>query len=569
MKKSRNRWTTASALIVPAVTMVFGTILGSIPAQANNPNEWPMYSRDYSNTRYSPLQEINTSNVKGLKVAYAFGLGVLDAQESSPLVIGDTLYVTTTYGPKFIYALDAATGKRKWTQAFDYPDDMTQFTCCGPVNRGVAYANGKIYVGRLDGKLSALDADTGREIWTTTVVDYTQGSSLTSPPLIVKDTVVTGFGGGEYGARGYISAYDLETGKALWKTWTVPGEGEPGNDSWKGDSWKLGGAAAWLNGAYDADRNIIYYGTSNPAPWNTHVRGPGSSDYGKFTNLHSVSSIALDGDSGKILWTYQGTPHDAWDYDGVNENLLADLNIGGKTVPVSMKADRNGFFYVNNRETGELISAEAFIYQNWAKGIDLATGRPIEVPEMRPNLTNRAMNVCPNLVGGKNWQPMSFNPNTGLVYIPTINICMDMQDTEVEYNRGSFYLGKEFPARFGPGGFGGKLVAWDPVKQEAVWSIKQKHGWNGGTMTTAGGLVFQGDATGQFNAVNASTGEVLWTTQVGSGVLAGPVTFKVDGKQYVAVTVGRATTIPAFLGEPGVAIVSETPEAGMLFVFSL
>lgn len=579
MKKIRNSWTVVFGRTALAATLVSSVVFGSTcatrstmpppPAQVNDSNEWPMHGRSYDNTRYSPLKDINANNVKNLKVAYAYSLGTLGPQESSPIVIGNTLYVTSAFGPRFVHALDAATGKRKWVQAFDLPDDFLQYTCCGPVNRGVAYANGKIFVGRLDGKLSALDAKTGREIWTTTVVDYKQGSSITAPPLIVKNTVVTGFGGGEFGARGYLSAYDLETGKQVWKTWTIPGPGEPGNDSWKGDSWKTGGGTAWMRGSYDPDQNIIYWGTGNPGPWNSGVRGPGSSNYGKYTNLYSDSTLALHGDSGMMLWYLQSTPHDAWDYDGTNVAVLADLNIGGKKVPVYMKADRNGFFYVVNRKTGKLISADAFVHVTWAKGVDLATGRPIEISGKRATLNYRAMDVCPNILGGKNWMPMSYNPDTGLVYIPANNLCMDAQDTEVNYSRGFIYLGREFTTHTGPGGFGGELLAWDPVKRKPAWSIKQKHGLNGGTMTTVGNLVFQGDLTGQFNAVNATTGEVLWSFNVGSGVQSGPVTYKVGDKQYVAVTVGRPEALLGFFGEPGARIVAETSEAGMLFVFSL
>lgn len=556
---------------------------GAAAQGADDAGAWTMYGRGYDNTRYSPLDDINVGNVKGLKVAYTFSLGTLLSNESTPVVIGDTLYVTTSQGPKFVHALDATTGVRKWVHGFEMPENMAQFGCCGQVNRGLAYANGKVYVGRLDGKLTALDALTGAEAWTATVVDYKQGSVITSPPLIVKNTAVIGFGGGEYGARGYLSAYDLESGALVWKTWTVPGPGDPGNETWKGDSWKTGGGVPWFVGSYDPDLNIIYFGTSNPSPWNAAVRGTGTSDYGDFTNLYSTSTVAFHGDSGRILWHLQSTPHDAWDYDGVNELVLADLEIGGATVAVMMKADRNGFFYVADRASGKLLSADAFVHVNWATGVDLETTRPIEVPEKRPRLNFKAMDVCPNLLGGKNWQPMSYNPNTGLVYIPANNLCMDIEDTEVEYRRGILYLGKEFPTKAGPGGFGGELMAWDPVKRTKVWSHEERFPFNGGTMTTAGNLVFHGDWEGWFKALDATTGEVLWKFNVGSGMGAGPMTFKLGGKQYVAIVVGRSSTIPNFLGAVeadlgfvklyggpvGAAMAAATPEAGILFVFSL
>lgn len=437
---------------------------------------------------------------------------------------------------------------------------------CGP-----AFADGVLYVGRLDGKLTALDAASGKELWTADVVDYRQGSVITSPPLVVKDLVVTGFGGGEYGARGYIVAFDRRTGEQRWKTWTVPGPGEPGNDSWKGDSWKHGGGAAWLVGSYDPERNLIYYGTSNPSPWNAAVRGPNTSDYGRFTNKWTAATVALDADTGEIVWGFQGTPHDAWDYDGVNELVLADLDLDGdgSAEPVGFKADRNGFFFVLDRETGRPLSATPFVDVNWASGYDLAAARPIEVPEKRPGVGRRATDICPNLLGGKNWQPMAYSPDTGLVYIPANNLCMDMEDSEVEYRRGMFYLGKEFPTKPGPGGTGGWLIAWDPKKGEAVWKLPETYPFNGGVLATAGGLVFSGSFEGIFRAVDARTGEVLWQKRLGSGIHAAPITYEVDGTQYVAVTVGRSQTIPGFLGDVGRQMLEAVPQGGTLFVFAL
>jgi alcohol dehydrogenase (cytochrome c)/methanol dehydrogenase (cytochrome c) subunit 1 len=536
---------------------------------AEEPGQWVMYGRDYGNTHYSPLAAIHTGNVAQLKAIYAFPLGTLRSNESTPLVVGDTLYVSSSWGPKFVYALEAATGAMKWRYEPEIPEDVMQYACCDVGNRGVAYADGKIFVGRLDGVLVALDAATGKELWKQTVVDYKSGAVITSPPLVVDDLVVSGFGGGEYGVRGYLSAYKIASGEPVWKTYTVPGPGEPGNDTWKGDSWKYGGAAPWLVGSYDPQRNILYWGTSNPSPWNAAVRGPNKPDFGKFSNLYSSSTLALDPKSGKILWHLQGTPHDAWDYDGVNEAVLVDLEIGGKKTPVLLKADRNGFFYVANRETGKIVSAAPFVHVTWAKGFDAEKGHPIEDPEKRPALGKMAKDICPNLIGGKNWQPMSFHPQTKLVYIPANNICMDMKDTEVNYRRGFFYLGKEFPTHPGPGGFMGELLAWDPVQQKKAWSVKEELPFPGGTLSTGGGLVFYGSFSGWFKAVDARSGEVLWKFNVGSGVGAAPITFEVGGKQYVAVVVGRSVSIPGFLGDVGKQMVDRTPEGGTLFVFGL
>lgn len=535
---------------------------------AADPNNWAMYGRSYDNTRYSPLNQITTQNVGQLKLAFAFSLGSLRSNESTPLVIGDTLYVSSSYGPKYVYALDAKTGDLKWKYEPDIPDDTMQFACCDVNSRGVTYADGKLFIGRLDGVLAAVDAKTGQELWTTTVVDYKQGSVITSPPLVVKDKVITGFGGGEYGARGSLQAYDIKTGKQVWKTWTVPGPGEAGNETWKGDSWQHGGGVPWLVGSYDPKTNTVFYGTSNPSPWNSAVRSSGNKDYGKLTNLYTASTVAFDADTGKIKWHVQGTPEDAWDYDGVNELVLADLKIDGATVPTYLKADRNGFFYVANRETGKLISAEKFVPTNWAEKIDLATTLPLESGDKRPGLGHPVSDVCPMLLGGKNWQPMSYSPDTGLVYIPANNMCMDWKVGDVTYRKGVMYLGTEWATHGGPGGYLGELVAWDPVSQKKVWGVKEDLPFNGGTLTTGGGLVFYGNIAGNFRAFDAKTGAELWKMKLGSGIGAGPATYSVDGKQYVAVVSGRTASIEAFAAAIGEKMTKASPEGGTLFVFT-
>jgi len=554
---------TASAILSAAVILaLFGPAAGQ--------TDWPVYGGDTGNTRYSPLQTLTPANVGKLKVAWALQLGSLRSQESTPVVVGDTLYVTSSHGPKHVFAVDARTGTIRWRYAPEVPAGIDQFACCDVNNRGVAYANGKVFVGRLDGHLVALDAKTGDELWKSQIVDYTQGSVITSPPTIVKNLVITGFGGGEFGARGFIAALDQNTGKEVWRFWTIPGPGEPGNESWKGDSWKLGGGVAWGIGSYDPKLNLLFYGTSNPSPWGASVRGPDSGEYGAFTNLYTSSTLAINPDTGKLVWHYQSTPHDAWDYDGVNELVLTDLSINGQMTPVALKADRNGFFYVLDRRTGRLISAKSFVPINWATRVDLDSGRPVEVPEKRPKFKQRAKDICPNLLGGKNWQPMSFNPKTGLVYIPSINLCMDMEGAEPAYERGKFYLAFEFDlGKGGPGGYMGELIAWDPLKQQKVWGNKDELPWLGGTLTTAGGLTFHGDVRGWFKALDAKSGQVLWQFNTGSGISAAPVTYAVGGKQYVAVVSGRTFTIPLFLGPVGAKMVAASPEGGTLFVFEL
>jgi alcohol dehydrogenase (cytochrome c) len=561
------------AVISIATGMVAATFAASaddsvVKAVANS-DQWAIAGHDYGNTRFSPLKQINSQNASKLSLVYSFSLGSLRSNESSPIVIGNTLYVSSSWGPKYVYALDAATGARKWTYEPEIPDDVLQYACCDVDNRGVTFADGKIFVGRLDGKLTALDATTGKALWTADVVDYKQGSVITSPPLVVRDKVITGFGGGEYGVRGSLQAFDLNTGKQAWTTFTVPAPGEPGSDTWKEDTGLRGGGAAWLVGSYDPKTDTVYWGTSNPGPWNTSVRSSGDGNFGKLTNLYTASTLALDPNTGKIKWYIQGTPADAWDYDGVNENILADLKIGGSTVPALMKADRNGFFFVANRETGKLLSAEKYVFVNWAEKWDVATLRAVENPDKRPGPGHPVKDICPNVIGGKNWQPMSFNPQTGLVYIPSNNFCMDFSVSDISYKRGVFYLGAEFPSREGPGGFLGELVAWDPVRNKKVWSIKEDLPFNGGTLSTAGNLVFYGNLHGDFHAIDATNGKILWKKNLGSGIGAGPITYAVDGKQYVAVVVGRTAAIPAFLGEIGKKMTAAAPEGGSLFVFAV
>lgn len=536
-----------------------------IPTSADT---WSMYGKGYDQTRFSPLNQINTDNVSDLEVAWVFPLGVIEAHEGTPIMVDGTLFVTTPKGPEKVFAVDAKTGKMKWQRTFQIPGDVARFACCGIVNRGASYADGKIFFGRLDGKLMALDAETGETVWEIDAVDYTQGSAITSPPLIVGEKVITGFGGGEYGARGMIQAFNVDDGSVVWQTPTVP---EEVSDTWKGDSWRTGGAAAWFTGSYDAKNNLIYYGTSNPSPWAAPVRGPDTSDYGDMTNLYSATTLALNPDNGEIQWHYQTTPYDAWDYDGTNEKILADLEIDGETVPVAMQADRNGFFYVNNRITGELLSANNFVPVNWASEVDLETGRPVENPAKRPTATNKAMDVYPSFLGGKNWEPMAFNPNTGLAYIPANDLTMNMEaEAELEYNRGFFYLGAEWEMVTGPSGSPGHLIAWDPIKGEEVWRVPQKFPINGGTLTTAGNLVFFGNLEGRFSAFDAESGDELWGFNAGSGINSAPMTYSIDGEQYVAVTVGRPTVIPGFVGgDLGKQMVAATPAGGSMVVFKL
>ena len=545
-------------------------LLAAPPARAQSGGEWTMYGGDYANTRYSSLNQITPSNVGRLRVAWLRSLGSLESQESTPIVIGDTMYVSTSTGPKYVFALNAKDGRLKWKYEPELPSDYAATVCCGLGSRGVAYANGKVFVTRLDAKMVALDANTGKELWSVTVVDYKAGHAITSPPVVYKNLVVTGYAGGEYGVRGAVQAYNQNTGELVWKTYTIPGPGEPGHDSWKADSWKTGGGSTWYVGSYDPSLNLVYWGTSNAGPWGGHTRSTDTSEYGQYTNLHTASQLAFDADNGKIVWAYQMTPADVWDYDAVNEAVLADLNVDGQKTPALMKADRNGFFYVLHRQSGKLLSADPFVQVNWAKAVDMSTGRPIEDPEKRPRLNSWAKNVCPNLFGGKNWEPMSYSLQTGLVYIPTFNLCMDIAGKNEAYNPGKFYLASEFDLdQAGSGGFLSEMKAWDPIKKTTVWGIKEDLPFMGGAMSTAGGLVFYGNQRGELKAVDAKNGTVLWKFNVGTGILQSPVTYMLDGRQYIAIVAGRVKGPPSFLGKIGQKIIDASPEGGVVAVFEL
>jgi PQQ-dependent dehydrogenase (methanol/ethanol family) len=553
-----------------SLAVAFGLTLAAAGASAQN---WPVYGGDTGNTRFSNAAQITTANVSKLNVAWALQLGTVRSQESTPILVGDTLFVTSSFGPKNVFAVNAKTGEVRWRYSPDVPKGIDQYACCDVNNRGPAYHEGKLLVGRLDGHVVALDAKTGKELWETKVVDYTQGSVITSPPTVAKNVVITGFGGGEYGARGALVGLDAATGKELWRTHTVPAQGEKGSETWKGDSGKYGGAVAWHIGSYDPKLNLVYYGTSNPGPWSAVVRGNDSSDIGPYSNLYSASVLALNPDTGAIQWHYQFTPHDAWDYDGVNELVFADLPVDGRKVPVIMQANRNGFFYVLDRANGKLLSAKQFIpVVNWASGIDLQTGRPIETAgnAKRPGMGRKATDICPNLIGGKNWMPMAYSQQTGLVYIPSMNSCMDMEGVQQDYKRGQFFLGVNFDiSKKVPGAYMGGVTAWDPVKQQKVWFREDDLPYTGGMLTTAGGLVFHGDIKGWFRALDAKSGKELWKFNAGSGISAAPMTYAIDGKQYVAVVSGRTLSIPAFYGALGEKMVEASPEGGTLFVFSL
>ena len=410
--------------------------------------QWTMPNKNYASTRYSSLGGINAENVKNLKAAWTFSTGVLRGHEGGPLVIGGTMYVHTPF-PDIVYALDLTKegAPVKWKYVPKQDPQVIAVACCDTVNRGLAYSEGRIFFNQLDTHTVALDADTGKELWKVKQGDHKNGQTITAAPMVVKDKVISGISGGEYGVRGFVTANDVASGRQVWRMYSTGPEEEvgfPGSiETWKGDEWKRGGGTTWGWYSYDPELNLFYYGTGNPGSWNPDQR-PGD-------NKWSMTIFARDPDTGKAKWAYQKTPHDAWDYDGINENVLVDLDIKGQTRKVLVNFDRNGFAYTLDRATGELLMAEPFVHVNWAKGIDLKTGKPIENPEKRTSSTKNTKDICPSAMGGKNQQPVAFSSKTGLFYVPTNNLCMDYEGVEVKYQAGPTLCRRDRRQPPGPG----------------------------------------------------------------------------------------------------------------------
>jgi quinohemoprotein ethanol dehydrogenase len=523
-------------------------------ADADN---WLSYGRTYDEQRFSPLDQINAGNVGDLGLAWYAEFDTTRGHQASPLIIDGVLYTTTSWSK--VHAFNARTGDLLWSYDPQVPGETAHKACCDVVNRGVAAWNGKVFVGALDGRLIALDAATGKEVWSTVTVDQSQAYTITMAPRVVKGKVIVGNGGGEYGVRGYVSAYDAETGKLAWRFYTVPNpEGKPDGaasdavlaekaaGTWFDGAWKEtgGGGTVWDSLAYDPALNTLYVGVGNGSPWNHQIRSGGRGD-----NLFLSSILALDADTGAYKWHYQTTPGETWDYTATQHIMLADLTIAGQARKVLMQAPKNGFFYVIDRTNGQLISANNFVPITWASGVDLKTGRPIETPGARyPNGT--IVLQSPSAFGAHNWHPMAFNEATGLVYIPAqlIPAAFQTQTGPFRFLQGAWNTGTNFLTAMLPDDeaqrkalramLKGELVAWDPVKQEARWRIEQPYSWNGGILSTAGNLIFQGTPEGELIAYAADTGKRLWAHQAGNGIIAPPVTYRINGEQYVAVMVG-------------------------------
>lgn len=518
---------------------------------ADQQNEsWLSYGRTYDEQRYSPLDQINAENVSELGLAWYADMTTSRGQEATPIVVDGAIYISTAWS--VVHAFDVRSGERLWTYDPQIDRAKGRDACCDVVNRGVAAWNGKIFVGTLDGRLVALDSRSGEVQWEVVTIDQSLPYTITGAPRIVKGKVMIGNGGAEYGVRGYVTAYDAETGEQAWRFYTVPGNPADGFESdvmtaaantWTGQWWNLGGGGTvWDAMAYDPDLDLLYIGVGNGSPWNQALRSPEGGD-----NLFLSSIVALDPEDGSYQWHYQTVPGETWDYTATQHIMLADLEIDGVQRRVVMQAPKNGFFYVLDAATGDLISAEPYTPANWATHVDLETGRPVEAPEARFDKTGQPAIVLPGPLGGHNWYPMAFSQNTNLVYIPvTENFMGYVADNEFTVDPEGWNTGVDFGRGFQlvmsqpePPVNASLLKAWDPVAQEEVWRVQHDIGTgNAGVLATAGELVFQGNRSGEFVAYDDATGERLWSTLVQAGVMAAPASFTVDGEQHIALLVG-------------------------------
>ena len=579
MRKTLLSAMVATALAIPAVASANVTD-AMIQNDAKSTGDVLSWGIGTEGQRYSPLKDINVSNVGKLVPAWSFSFGgeKQRGQESQPLIHNGKMFVTGSYSR--IYALDASTGEKLWKYEHRLPEGI--MPCCDVVNRGAALYDNLVIFSTLDAQLIALDQNTGKVVWKDKIDDYAAGYSNTAAPIIANGLVLTGVSGGEFGVVGRVEARNAKTGEMVWYRPTVEGhmgytwdkdgnKKEAGisgttNATWKGDMWKTGGAATWLGGSYDSKTGLAYFGTGNPAPWNSHLR-PGD-------NLYSTSTVAVDVKTGQIKWHYQSTPNDGWDYDGVNEFVTFDMN--GKRV--GAKADRNGFMYVNDATTGKLENAFPFVKKiTWAKGIDMKTGRPIFDPANRPGDPTKmdgkkgeTVFSAPSFLGGKNQQPMAYSPDTGLFYVPANEWGMEIWNEPITYKKGAAYLGAGFTIKTLPGfDYIGALRAMNPKTGKIEWEITNNAPLWGGVLTTGGNLVFWGTPEGFLKAADAKTGKEVWKFQTGSGVVAPPVTWKgKDGQQYVAVVSGWGGAVPLWGGDVA-SKVNYLEQGGSVWVFKL
>jgi PQQ-dependent dehydrogenase (methanol/ethanol family) len=558
--------------------------------------QWVRPAKDYASLRYSTLSQITTANVKNLKLAFTFSTGMLRGHEAAPLVVNNTMYIVTPW-PNNLFALDLTKpgAPVKWEYQPSPTPSAQGEACCDVVNRGAVYDNGRIYFNTLDNQTCAVDAKTGKEIWKTRVGDINLGETMTMAPLVVKGKVLVGNSGGEMGVRGWLTALDANSGRSVWRAYSTGSDKDVligsrfkpfysqdrgqdlGVKSWPPDAWKIGGGTVWGWISYDPELNLIYYGTANPGPWNADAR-PGD-------NKWTSGIFARDPDTGEAVWAYQYNPHDDDDYDGVNENLLLDLPISGQTRKVLVHPDRNGFVYLMDRTSGQVLMASPFMHVNTSRGVDLKTGLLQKTEEKKTGTGRVVRNLCPTASGAKDWQPSAFSPRTGLVYIPHNNLCMDKEDVAVNYIAGTPYVGSNVRMYAGPGGYGGAFTAWDPMSGKVVWSNPDHFPVWSGALTTAGDVVFYGTLDGWFHAVDARDGHELWKFKTGSGIIGQPISYKgPDGKQYIAVLSGVGGWAGAIVSggldarDPTAALgfanamkdlPQYTTKGGMLYVFTL
>jgi lanthanide-dependent methanol dehydrogenase len=512
--------------------------------------QWVMAAKNYASTRFSGLDQINTTTVRNLKVVWTVSTGNVRGHEAAPLVIRDTMYFVTPF-PNQLLAIDLRQpGTLKWKYRPRAQETEAQgVACCDVVNRGAAYADGRIFFNTLDGRTVAVDAESGEELWVTQVADINHGESLTMAPLVVKDRVFVGNSGGEFGVRGWLTALETKSGRIAWRAYsTGPDkevligamfkpfyESDRGKDlgvkTWPKDAWKTGGGTVWGWMSYDPELDLLYYGTANPGPWNPDMR-PGD-------NKWTAGIFARRPENGEAVWFYQWSPHDLYDHDGVNEQVLLELPVEGKPRKVLLRPERNGYMYLLDRATGQVLSADPFVHITTSKGVDLETGRLIPVHEKEPHTGKLVRDICPAAPGAKDWQPSAWSPRTGLLYVPHQNLCQEELGAEVNYIEGTPYVGANVRMYAGPGGHRGELSAWDPIRRRKAFSIRERFPVWSGALATAGDVVFYGTMEGWFKAIHARTGQPLWQFKTASGIIGQPITWRgPDGKQYVTVASG-------------------------------
>jgi alcohol dehydrogenase (cytochrome c) len=549
-----------SNLEIKSVVDFMFSVTSTSRAGPDEAADWIHHHRTRSAHRYVPLVQINRKNIQKLRVAWAFSLGVQGGLEGTPAVEDGFMYVTSGWGE--VFKLDLRNeGRLVWRFDPKVPRDVVRVVCCGINNRGVAIAEETIIENTLDGRTIAIDKQTGKKVWETRLARPEKGESSTAAPLIAKGKVFTGVAGGEYGIRGWIAALDLKTGDLVWKVYTIPGPGEPGHETWAGDSWKTGGGPTWITGSYDRELDTLYWGVGNPGPdWDPSYR--------EGDNLYTSSVLALNPETGKSKWYYQYTPADSWDYDGNNESILLDVEIRGQKRRALIHADRNGFFYALDRTTGQFIYAVQFVDKlTWTSGLDPKTGRPLDRNlKTVPSRDNPRASTCPGNMGGKNWPPMSYSPKERLAFIPVIESCNVLVHKPQDYKPAELFLGGGLDNTQNE--ITGSLTAFDVARGEIRWKTRTSSPLLGGTLATAGGLVFTGDPSGRFSAYDSSTGDELWHFQTGTGINAPPVSFAVDGRQQVAILAGTGGAWPLWFMDSTPWLRDVRPGA-MLYVFDL